>query len=153
MKKACRKASHCDWNEKGGRCIEEDEISVISLQYNDLKLQDEDLVAHMEKKCEKKDKNGCVSDYFCKWTRKKKIFLQVDQKEDDGGDCSRHNCRHKNKDRCNTFCQWNSQHTRCDTHLNSWSGDANWHWENGTFVEIDDSVDITVKRSRSLRAD
>jgi len=133
MKRSCRKASHCSWKVDKGRCFEEDAI-----------LIEDELIS--SSKCDRKDMNGCITDFFCKWAK-------------NGKGCGRHPCRYKNKDSCDEpQCQWNSQHTRCDTAGNSWSRsdeyisqtptaaaspemhNANWQWEHGEFVETDASL-------------
>lgn len=132
MKRACRKASHCSWEMDKGRCFEEEAIS------------SKDTLTQSSK-CDRKDQNGCITDFFCKWTK-------------NGNGCGRHPCRFKNKDSCDEpQCRWNSRHTRCDTIGNSWSRsidsvqtptaaaspethNANWQWEHGKFVETDSSL-------------
>jgi len=107
-KRACRSASHCNWGMKSGRCFEDTKIA-----YG---------------KCERKNMNGCINDFFCKWQKSK--------------GCRRHPCRQQNKASCDLpQCRWNSQHTRCDTAANSWYTDGatpaqkNWQWQSGEFIE------------------
>jgi len=118
-KRQCRSASHCSWGMTTGRCTESDKIS--------------------SETCMLKSMNGCINDFFCKWSEAPGAL----------GKCSRHLCRDADKDACiNNLpkCRWNKQHTRCDTTRNSWftkeRSQKNWVWDSGEFVRNVNNDDV-----------